>query len=66
MRGGDDLMRQQVWIVVRRSIGRVMEIVKLAHGRDAGAHHLEKAHARYVIDVLRRKPSSGLIHRVAP
>src|SRR5277367_2171717 len=42
LRGGDDLLAEQVGIVIRASTGRIVEVVKLSHGGGSAQQHFEK------------------------
>src|ERR1700733_6791963 len=43
-----------------------MQVMKLAHCGDAGEHHLQKGHARHVVDLLRSQREGAAVHAVAP
>jgi hypothetical protein len=48
-RGADDLFSEQVGVGIKRPVGRVVQIVKLADGGDAAEEHFEKGHACGVV-----------------
>ena len=64
--GAHDFFGQQIWIVVLAAIRRVVQIVKLPDGGDAAERHLEKRHARRVIDIIRSEARCGAVHHLAP
>jgi hypothetical protein len=66
IRSADDLPREQVRIVIGLAVRLMMQVVKLADVGDAAEGHLEEGHPRDIVDVLRRKPGRGVIHRFAP
>src|SRR5262245_61033393 len=60
------LFGEKIRIVVRSAAGLVMKIVKLSDRSDTAESHLQKSHARRVVDVLRREFVGGAVHHLAP
>ena len=59
-------MGQLVGIDIRRTAGRVMDVMKLAHVRDPRERHLEKSHSRDHLDRGRGERLGNPIHVCAP
>ena len=66
LRGTHHQMRQEIPFLIGGSIGRMVQVVKLADGGDAAQYHFEKCHSRGVIDIVRREARGGMIHGFAP
>src|SRR5260370_41476020 len=58
-RRADDSLRQEILIVVRPTVRRVMKIMKLADRRDAAEGHFQKRHPRSVVDIFRPQARRG-------
>ena len=65
-RGGDDPTGHLARICVGAAVGSVVEVVELAHQREAALQHLQIREGRDRLHVVRREPGEKPVHDITP